>query len=466
MSNASIEFCGAAGEVTGSSHLVTFPTGEKVMLDYGLFQGKREEAFKKNTTCKYNYGEVDAVLLSHAHIDHSGRIPYMVKEGFEGKVHCTEGTRDLCDYMLADSGQIQEQDAAYFKEKKIETTIPVEPLYTEEDARLAMTHFVGHKYHESFALTENIEVEFLEAGHVLGSSIIVVRYKTDSGQRVITFTGDLGRKGRPIIRDSEQVDASDYLIIESTYGNREHESEEDLQKGFEETINETVANRGKIIIPAFALERTQEIVYRLQLLLKENRIPEVPIYVDSPLAVEITEVFRKHTDLFDEDARKEFLDSGDNPFGLGKINYVHSVEESKELNHKRGPMIIISASGMCEEGRIRHHLAVNIADRHNTIMIVGYQAEHTLGRHIVNGEKQVKIFGKYFDVKAKVKVFNGFSAHADMHDLDEFVKNCSGLKKVILVHGEDDSRKDFAERIGQFSKAEIVLPYSGDKVVL
>jgi metallo-beta-lactamase family protein len=464
--NGFLSFCGAAGEVTGSSHLMTFPTGEKVMIDYGLFQGKREEAFKKNTEFTHEYDHIDAVLLSHAHIDHSGRIPYMVKQGYKGKVHATNGTKDLCDYMLADSGQIQEQDAAFFKEKGIETKVPIEPLYTEADAIKAMLQFEGHEYHEQFQLSENIEVEFFEAGHVLGSSIIVIRYKTDDGQKTLVFTGDLGRKGRPIIRDMEQVPEADYLMIESTYGNRAHESEEDLDKGFKDTINETIANRGKIIIPAFALERTQEIVYRLEMLIKAGDIPEVPIYVDSPLAIDITEVFRRHTDLYDEEVKREFLDNHDNPFGLGKINYTRTVDESKALNHKHGPMIIISASGMCEVGRIRHHLASNIVDRNNTIMIVGYQAEHTLGRHIVNGEDQVKIFNKYFKVEAKVKVFSGFSAHGDMHDLDGFVKGCNGVKKVILVHGEDDSRKEFAERIKGFCDAEVFMPYSGDSVEL
>lgn len=451
---------GAALEVTGSQHLLEV-NGKRILLDCGLFQGRRKEAFEKNKEFGFDATTIDAVLVSHAHIDHTGNIPTLVKRGFTGLVYCTNATKSLCDVMLMDSAYIQESDAAYFEKKHKDTAIkPIEPLYTQDDAKLALKQFKGMEYDTTFELFDGISVTFREAGHVLGSSVIevVIKDQEEGGkEKRLSFTGDLGRYRLPIIKDPHQVTQSDYLICESTYGNRTHDPIEEGISGLERVINRTVKRGGKIIIPAFALERTQELVYSIHLLIHEKKIPEnLPIFLDSPLANRITDIFKQHTELYDEELKAKFK-SNHNPFKLKQLRQTQSVDESKNLNHFIGPCIIISASGMCEAGRIRHHLKNNIEDPKNTIVIVGYQAENTLGRKIVERQESIKIFDKMYKVNAEIVIMEAFSAHADMNDLDQYIKSIEGLKKVLLVHGEVDQSQALAERIKEYSSAEPIV---------
>ncbi len=450
---------GAALEVTGSQHLLEV-NGKRILLDCGLFQGHRKTAMEKNAEFGFDASTIDAVLVSHAHIDHTGNIPTLVKRGFQGVVYCTHATESLCEVMLLDSAHIQESDAEYFAEKHPETALqPIEPLYTQEDAEKSMDHFKGVDYNERFELYPGIDVTFREAGHVLGSAIIRLDIKDeeDGQEKSIVFTGDLGRARLPILNDPHQPARADYLICESTYGNRNHDPIEEGIPVLARIINRTAERGGKVIIPAFALERTQELIYSLHLLDHEGQIPKnIPIYIDSPLASTITSIFKKHKELYDEELQTAFK-TGHSPFEMRQLKHTASVEESKDLNYLIGPAIIISASGMMEAGRIRHHLKNNLEDPKNTIVVVGYQAEDTLGRKIVEQAEKVKIFDRMYDVKAEVVILESFSAHAGMDDLDTFVQSIEGLKKVILVHGEEDQSQPFAERIKENTGAEAII---------
>lgn len=449
---------GAALEVTGSQHLLQV-NGKKILLDCGLFQGRRKEAAEKNSWFGFDPKEVDAVVLSHAHIDHSGNIPTLVKKGFKGIVYCTEATQSLCGALLMDSAYIQESDAEYMKRKHADTALtPIEPLYTQEDAKLALESFKGKNYDESFEVCEGVTVTFREAGHILGAAIVILDIEDkDSGKKKrLVFTGDLGRYRLPIIKDPTPVKNADYLICESTYGNRMHDPAEEGMPALERVIKRTIKRGGKIIIPAFALERSQELLYSLHVLIHKKRIPDnLQIFLDSPLANAVTEIFKKHMELYDEEIKAEF--KNENPFVMRQLKQTASVEESKELNYFIGPCVIISASGMCEAGRIRHHLKNNIEDSKNTIVIVGYMAENTLGRKLVEKVPAIKIFDKMYKLNAEVAILESFSAHADMNDLDGYVKGVNGLKKVLLVHGEEDQSGPFAERIKKFSNADVTI---------
>ena len=403
-----ITFCGAAKEVTGSKHLIEFKD-KKILLDCGMFQGRRKEAAEKNSEFPFfDPKELDAVLLSHAHIDHSGNLPMLVKHGYEGPIYSTFATRDLCNYMLMDSAYIQEREAEYLLKKKKKV---VDHLYDSEDAEKALELFHGVGYEHSFVVAEGIVACFYDAGHILGSALIhLIFYDKETKQRMtVAFTGDLGRKGLPILRDPQLIQKTDVLLTESTYGDRVHDSLQEIEGEFTEIVNEVCKKGGKLIVPAFSLERTQEVVYHLHLLSKEGKIPEIPIYVDSPLSGNVTEVFRGHPECFDKEVYREFLDNGENPFGFGSLKYTRSVGESKALNDKPGPMVIISASGMCEHGRILHHLKNNLEDHRNAVLIVGYQGAHTLGRRLQDGVSPVKIFGEEYRVKAKVGTIDAFS---------------------------------------------------------
>lgn len=450
---------GAAHEVTGSQHLIQV-NGKNILLDCGLFQGRRQEAFDKNNMFGFEPKDIDVMILSHAHIDHSGNIPTLVKKGFQGVIYCTEATKSLCDVMLLDSAYIQEHDAEYMAKKHSDTALyPIEALYTIEDAEFALKSFKGVPYDETFEVTDGVTCTFREAGHVLGAAMIELQIddQKDGEKKKLVFTGDLGRYRLPIIRDPYLIGQADYLLCESTYGNRTHENIEEGIPALARVINKTVKKGGKIIIPAFALERSQELLYSLHLLIHEKKIPDnLPIFLDSPLANAITDIFKKHVELYDEEIRAKFK-SPNNPFTMRQLKQTTSVEESKNLNFFIGPCIIISASGMCEAGRIRHHLKNNIEDPKNTIVVVGYMAENTLGRKIMDGEKQIKIFDRLYDVRANVVVMESFSAHADMNDLDEFIKEIKGLKKVMLVHGEVDQSKPLAERVREYTNAEVTV---------
>lgn len=459
-----LEFIGAAQEVTGSKHLI-HANGKKILLDCGMFQGRRKEAAKKNADFGFNPAEIDAVVLSHAHIDHSGLLPLLVKQGFKGPIYCTHATRDLCHYMLLDSAYIQEREAEYINKKKLKKDeAPIEPLYTTEDAKKALNQFYGIGYERTFVVEDGVAACFYDAGHILGSAAVhLIVYEKDKDKRTnIGFTGDLGRRNIPLLRDPQVLPHSDYYLTECTYGDRLHESVTDADDQLIKIVNDTYKKGGKLIIPAFSVGRTQEVVYRLNVAVKNGDIPEFPIFVDSPLSGNITEVFSAHPECFDRETYREFIDNRLNPFGFGRLKYISDVEESKKLNSYQGPCIIISASGMCEFGRILHHLKNNIEDHKNSILIVGYQAEHTLGRRIKEGKKVVNIFGDSYHVRADVHTINAFSAHADRSDLLDYVGRVEGVKKIFLVHGEKDQGFKFKDVLAENGYKNVEVPAPGD----
>lgn len=458
---------GAALEVTGSQHLLEV-NGKRLLLDCGLFQGHRKLAFEKNRDFKYAPASVDAVLVSHAHIDHTGNLPHLIKEGFKGLIYSTPATKSLCEVMLADSAYIQEMDAEYFARKLQDSALAMEPLYTQEDAAYCMEFFKEQPLDKSFELFPGVTVTFLEAGHVLGSSLICldIQDQEDGKKKRLVYTGDLGRRKLPILNDPHQVQTADYVLCESTYGNRNHAPIEEGIPDLARVINRTIQRGGKILIPAFALERTQELIYSLHLLADQGKIPkDLPLFIDSPLATRITTIFGSHMNLYDLELQKNFK-SGHNPFDLKQLKFTASVDESKKLNYFRGPCVIISASGMCEAGRIRHHLRNNIEDPRNSLVVVGYMAENTLGRKIVDGENPIKIFDQMYDVKAEIVILESFSAHADKDDLDRFLGSIQGLKKVMLVHGETDQSQIMAERIRKELHVNAVVMEPGKPVSL
>lgn len=459
-----ILFGGAAGEVTGSKHLITF-NNKKILLDCGMFQGHRKEEDEKNRHFFWEPKEIDAMILSHAHMDHSGVLPYLVKHGYHGPVYCTHATRDLCNYMLADSAFIQENEIEWMKKKKKKMDIK-EPLYVMADVEETLKKFYAVNYEQSFVVADGIIASFYDAGHILGSAVthMILYDKKKKKHLRVCFTGDLGRKGLPILKDPQIVPETDILITECTYGNRLHARLQTIGDDLAAVVNQVAKNGGKLIIPAFALERTQEVVYHLHLLKDECKIPAIPIYVDSPLAGNVTEVFRSHLECYDKRTCEEFIKHGDNPFGFNDLNYTRSVEESKSLNEKRGPMIIIAASGMCEHGRILHHLRNNIEDPKNVILIVGYQAENTLGRKLVDGEKHVNIFGDAYKVKASVYVMDAFSGHADRSDLLDYIGKIRGLKKIFLVHGEQTQLEAFTGALKENGFNDVYVPKYGEEV--
>lgn len=456
-----ITFCGAARAVTGSRHLIETATGKKILLDCGFFQGRRQESFEKNKNFPFNPAEISSVVLSHAHIDHSGNLPTLIKQGYKGDIFTTFATRDLCNIMLQDSGHIQETDAQYFNKRPYLKAIkPIEPLYTVEDAIASMAHFRGVNFHQPFWIHRDVQGVFYVSGHVLGSALTLLTIKEDNQIIKIGFTGDLGRKGLPILNDPEFFTDLDYLITESTYGDRLHDPVADSKKELAKAINRAVRRGGKIIIPAFSLERTQELVYDLHLLTDQKEIPEIPIFIDSPLSVNITQIFKMHPECYDKETNRDFERS--NPFGFGKLRYTHSAEESKKLNELRQPCIIISASGMCEAGRIRHHLRNNVTDPKNLILIVGFMAENTLGRKIVEQNRFIKIFDQMYPLRAEVKVLNSFSAHADRDEILSFIKPIKNLKKVFVVHGEEGQAMALANSLREWNKFEVEVPAEGE----
>ena len=459
-----LEFVGAAQEVTGSKHLIKV-NGKKILLDCGMFQGRRKEAAKKNREFGFDPKDIDAVVLSHAHIDHSGLLPLLVKQGFKGPIFCTHATRDLCHYMLLDSAYIQERDAEYMNKKKRKKDEPlIEPLYDTEDAKAALNQFYGIGYERTFVVEDGIAACFYEAGHILGSAVVhLIVYEKDKNKRTnIGFTGDLGRKNIPLLKDPQVLPKCDYYLTECTYGDRLHESVTDADEQLIKIVNDTYKKGGKLIIPAFSVGRTQEVVYRLNVAVKNGDIPEFPVFVDSPLSGNITEVFSAHPECFDKETYKEFIDNRLNPFGFGRLKYISDVEESKKLNYYQGPCIIISASGMCEFGRILHHLKNNIEDHKNTVLIVGYQASHTLGRKLQEGQKVVNIFRESYNVRADIYTIDAFSAHADRSDLLDYVSRVEGIKKIFLVHGEKDQGFKFKDVLLESGYKNVEMPAPGD----
>lgn len=463
-----IQFIGAAQTVTGSMHLVRTGT-TTFLVDCGLYQGKRKEAFEINRTYDlFDPEEVNFIILTHAHIDHSGNLPTLVKNGFKGKIYSTFATRDLVSIMLRDSAHIQEKDVEYVNKKREKKGQKLfEPLYSQQDVKDALKLFVGINYHHEIELTPDIKLTFVDAGHILGSAVSFLSIMENGKEIKVGFSGDLGRPNLPILRDPEKIRDVDYFICESTYGGRTHDNPIDSERQLARVINRAHQRNAKVIIPAFSVGRTQELVYALHRIFSRNDAPRIPVYVDSPLSVNATEVFRLHPECFDSET-EEFLLRDKDPFGFNQLNYISEVSESKELNEKDGPMVIISSSGMCEAGRIQHHLKNNIEDPNSIVLMVGYAAQHTLGRRIIEKEEIVKIFGQELELKAEVIVLNSFSAHADADELIDYVNQFDKkmLKEIFLVHGEYDQQEIFQKRLNENGFQEVHIPEKGDVFVL
>ncbi len=465
-----LQFWGAAQTVTGSMHLVR-ANGFNILLDCGMYQGRRKEAFERNRTLPFEATKIDALILSHAHIDHTGNVPSLVKQGFQGTIWSTFATRDLCAIMLSDSAHIQQNDVRYVnKRRRKQGKQPFEPLYSEADVIESLELFQSIGYNRPFQVGPGIRAYYREAGHMLGSASIVLDIDHNGQQKRLVFSGDIGRNNSPILRDPVPAEGADFVIMESTYGQRFHEARGKAKAALKEAVLEVCQKQSKLIIPSFAVGRTQEIVYVLHQLITEHEIPPIDIFVDSPLAVNATEIFRLHPELYDQQTR-EFLDEtgSRNPFGFDQVTYIRKVQDSKDLNSLAKPAVIISASGMCEAGRILHHLKNNITDPRNTILFAGYQAEHTLGRKISDGHPVVPIFGSEYQVKAKVMKIDGYSAHADHNGLLNWLKsvqNKSQLKKLFLVHGELENAQALAQAAQEQGVKKVHIPVAGQKFKL
>lgn len=501
-----VTFYGATREVTGSMHLIS-TNEDRILLDCGMFQGKRKEAKVKNLSFAFDPKLITNMVLSHAHIDHSGRIPLLVKNGFKGRIICTNASEDACRYLLSDSAHIQESDAAYLNYKLLRETLSklggatnknkrelrkllkknghrldqemigslmtenrlekVEPLYTQKEAEAAMTQFDGQPYRHPIEIGKSITCTLYDAGHILGSAFAVLRYKTDGKQLTVCFTGDVGRFNKPIIQDptlnfAEEDRNIDLMIMESTYGNRFHDPAGDMKGQLKEVLDRAAKRGGAILIPAFSYGRTQEMLYLLHQLYNEGEVRKMRVFVDSPLSSKITRVFGEHPEVYDKATHKTFLEKGENPFAFKQLKYVETLEESMALNRDTTSHIVIASSGMCEAGRILHHLRHKIHNSQTTILIVGFMAEHTLGRRILekgtefngNGRKGAaplqKILGKEYPMQAHVEAMNGFSAHADQTELLRFLKTSNlNIKKVAVVHGEEEQSLTFADKLSE-----------------
>ena len=455
-----IHFHGAARTVTGSQHLLEI-NGRKVLLDCGMYQGPRAEAYQRNRSFGFDPAEVDAVILSHAHIDHSGNLPSLIKAGFTGPVYATQATAHLSNIMLIDAGHIQEADAHFVNKRRLREGLPlVEPLYTQEDAALVAQYFVPLDYNEEFEPAPGVTARLVEAGHILGSAAVSLDVRENGASTRLWFSGDIGRRGLPLMRDPELPEAVDYLIMECTYGDKPHRDPQMAYDELRAVVGRTLERKGKVIIPAFAVGRTQEIVYFLHQMFENRELPRVPVYVDSPLAVNASDVFRQHPECFDDETW-EFIRAGKHRelLGFDRLTYTRSVEESKALNDRKDPMIIISASGMAETGRILHHLRNNIEDPKNTILIVSWQAPYTLGRRLADREKEVKIFGEVFPVRAEVATIGGLSAHAGQRFLIEYALEVkSQARQVFLVHGEPKAADMLREKLSEQGLDQVAYP--------
>jgi metallo-beta-lactamase family protein len=456
-----LSFHGAARSVTGSRHLLETSTC-RLLLDCGLFQGRREEAARLNRELGFDPKSLSAVFLSHAHIDHSGALPVLAKHGFSGKVHLTRATADLAAIMLQDAARIQEHDCAYVnKKERRKGRQRVRPVFDSDDVEAITRRFVGARYHDVMKLDSRVTASFHDVGHILGSAAVRVKYTARGNTTTVLFSGDLGRAKMPILRDPEPPPPCDVLILESTYGDRMHEqATEEMKQRVQDLIAHARVHRSKIIVPAFAVGRTQELIMRIKALVAEQRIEPIPVYIDSPLAAKATDVFRKHPECYDEDTYKTFSSDGD-PFTSRYIHFVSTPEDSKRLNSMKGPCIIISASGMCEGGRVLHHLKHAIEDEANVIVFVGFQAEHTLGRKLVEGWDVVPIFGVPTPRRAQIVKLNGLSAHADRHDLLAYVRAITPLPgKIFIVHGEERQALSLGAAIqGEHPKIDVQIPH-------
>jgi len=464
-----LTFYGATREVTGSMHLLEI-NGSRILLDCGLYQGHRADTYERNLNFPFDPASIDALVLSHAHIDHSGNIPNLVKKGFNGPIWATAATRSLCTAMLRDSGHIQEDDAEYLnKKRKRKGLPPIDPLYTIEDAVRSLENFIGVPFHRPIPVAPGVKLTFVNAGHILGASHVVLDLEEKGRKLKLVFSGDIGRPHQPIIKPPEPPQGADVLISESTYGDRLHEKPDDAKRKLRRTILETYHRGGKVIIPSFAVGRTQEIVYALHQLMEARKIPQIPIFVDSPLAVDVTEIFRLHPECYNHEVR-QFLEATDerDPFGFSRMTYIRSVDKSKELNFLKEPAVIISASGMCETGRILHHLKNNIENPNNTILFVGFQAEGTLGRRILDGAPEARIFGEMYKVRARIESINGYSAHADKNELASWLQAVGPkrLQRMFVVHGEEEAAKAFADTARHLGVRDVQIPVRGQSFEL
>ncbi len=453
-----IHFFGAARTTTGSMYFIEV-NGKKLLLECGLFQGHRQESEQLNKVLPFDTRQVDAVILSHSHLDHAGKLPSLCKN-YDGPIHATSATRDLCGIMLLDSGHIQEQDAIFVSKLRAKKHLPpVQPLYTSADAQKCVAQFIPHDYEKPFEVVPGVTVTFRDAGHILGSAQVILDVQENGRKFRHLFTGDIGRGGDDLLRDPQPVENVDFLQIESTYAARLHAQRPDAEELVGKLVGETIKQRGKVIIPAFSVGRTQQIVYVLHELTCAGKLPRVPIFVDSPLSANATEIYNKHPEALRSGIR-DTLCNNENPFGMGNLTYITSAEESKKLNDRSEPMIIISASGMCEGGRIRHHLRNNLGDPKNLALFLGYCAEATLGDQIVKGKNPVNIFGEPCEVRAKVVSLDTYSGHADKNELRNYVQKLTGdIKKIICIHGEETQVLAHGETLrGLKPKAQVIVP--------
>jgi len=461
-----IKFIGAAREVTGSKHLITTNSGKKILLDCGMFQGKGLETDGMNRDLMFDPSQVDHIILTHAHIDHAGLIPYAYKLGFRGSVICTSGTRDLCAIMLADSAFIQEHDTLTFNKRRIKKGLPlVEPIYTQADATACMKLFIGVPNEMKFRIDENIKVKFTSTGHMLGSGVANIEITENGKVKKIAYTGDIGRPVDQILAPPQPFPQAEILITESTYGDRLHQdSEVIIEELLNIVVDTCVTKGGKLIIPAFSVGRTQEIVFALNNFFNAGRLPKIDIFVDSPLAVNATTVFRMHPECFNKNF-SDVLEKDPDPFGFDNLYYINKVEDSKKLNDHKKACVIISASGMMEAGRVKHHLANNISDPKNTILIVGYCAPTTLGAKIGRGDKEVSIFGTVYEVKAEVKKIESFSGHGDYKEMISFIscQDKSSLSRIFIVHGEYETQKKYVSTLTGEGFKNIEIPAKGQE---
>lgn len=456
-----ITFYGAARNVTGSKHLIETESGKKILLDCGFFQNRGKDNDRLNRNFSFDPQQIDLMILSHAHIDHSGNIPNLVKQGFNKTIFTTQATIDLCEVMLADSAYIQSGDIEYInRRRKRDGQKALEPIYEIEDVEKAMKLFAPVAVNKRFHYDDEISFEFTDAGHILGS-VSVHLFITEKGNtKQITFSGDVGRFNDLILKAPASFSQADYILCESTYGNRLHDQSTDARQKLLQIVNKTcVEKKGKLIIPAFSLGRTQEIIYTLDRFKTENKLPSIPVFVDSPLAIDATNIMRKHSEFFNSDL-VNYLHVDDDPFGFSNLKYVQKVEESKKINDLKGPCIIISASGMIEAGRIKHHIKNNINDSRSTILIVGYCTPESIGGHLMRGDKTIKIFGNEYLVKASVEVISSFSAHADYLELIKYLscQDTSAVKKLFLLHGEYEVQKEFKEKLNEVGFKNVEIP--------